>query len=167
MIHLRPFRGLRPDKKYVTEVPVPPFSNLSNRAAMELLSSNPRSFLHVISPKIGLKDDSRDGDAESFKIGLINLKRMASQGVLVRDSMPCFYVYRFIMGDHVQTGLLGCISCDDYESGIIKKHEKTLQHREKGHVNRMLGLGFHPTPVFLFFHAHKNTFTNIVGTLYK
>jgi uncharacterized protein (DUF1015 family) len=57
--------------------------------------------------------------------GAENLARLVDDGVLLREASPALYLYRQIMGDHVQTGLVAGASVDEYENDLIKKHEFT------------------------------------------
>ena len=48
-----------------------------------------------------------------------------SENLLAQDAEPSLYVYRLADGDKSQTGIVACCSIDEYEQGLIKKHEKT------------------------------------------
>ena len=50
------------------------------------------------------------------------------------------YVYRLRMGDHVQTGVVACCSVDEYDEGLIKKHERTRRDKEDDRTRHLLAL---------------------------
>jgi uncharacterized protein (DUF1015 family) len=66
----------------------------------------------------------------------------------MQDSHDCFYVYRQRMGAISQTGLVVCASVDDYQSGVIKKHEHTRADKEDDRVKHIDYLDANDEPVF-------------------
>ena len=52
-------------------------------------------------------------------------------------------------GDHVQTGLAGCYSLDEYDSGAIKKHERTRPDKEDDRTRHMVAIEAQTGVVFL------------------
>ena len=69
--------------------------------------------------------------------------------VLQRETEPCLYVYQQQMGSHVQRGLVAGCHVDDYDAGIIKKHEKTRKDKEDDRTRHVLALDANAEPVFL------------------
>ena len=59
------------------------------------------------------------------------LKDFVANGFLVQDTQARVYIYKQQMGDHIQHGVLGLTSIDDYENNLIKKHEFTLKKKEE------------------------------------
>jgi uncharacterized protein (DUF1015 family) len=68
--------------------------------------------------------------------------------VLLQDQGDCYYVYRQRMGAIDQTGLVVCASVDDYQSGVIKKHEHTRADKEEDRVRHIDYLDANDEPVF-------------------
>ena len=52
------------------------------------------------------------------------------------------------MGAITQTGLVVCASVDDYQSGVIKKHEHTRADKEEDRVKHIDYLDANDEPVF-------------------
>jgi uncharacterized protein (DUF1015 family) len=73
--------------------------------------------------------------------------------VLFKESKPCYYIYQLIMDGRAQTGLVCVSSVDDYENGIIKKHEFTRPEKEQDRINHMKTIGAQTGNVFL---AYRN-----------
>src|SRR5437016_6098501 len=57
------------------------------------------------------------------------------------------------MGRHSQTGLVAAASCEDYLSGVIKKHEFTRPDKEDDRVRHIETLDSQTGPVFLVYPA--------------
>src|SRR5204862_7266610 len=93
--------------------------------ARELAKYNPLRFLHVSKPESDLTTGTDLHSAVVYEKGKENFQRLISEGALVQDQQPCFYLYRQVMGRHSQVGLVAVASCEDYQKSIIKKHEFT------------------------------------------
>ena len=150
---VRPFKGIRPRPDIVEKVASPPYDVITSDEAREIAAGNPLSFLHVVKAEIGLPAGVDVHSAEVYKASLDNFERMREQGVFIQDPVPCFYVYRLRMGDHVQTGLAVGASVDEYESGGIKKHELTRPDKEDDRARHVETLKANAGPV-LFTYRH-------------
>lgn len=153
MASVKPFRGLRPKKEYARKVAAPPYDVLSSKEAREMAKDNPLSFLHVNKPEIDLEEGMDPYDERIYRKGAENLHKLIEGGILVRDASPFFYVYKQVMGDHKQVGLVACASVEDYENNLIKKHEFTRQEKEDDRVNHVSHLNAQVGPVFLTYVA--------------
>src|SRR5437899_11928608 len=57
------------------------------------------------------------------------------------------------MGAHTQVGLVAAASCQDYLTGVIKKHELTRIDKEDDRVRHIEALNSQTGPVFLTYRA--------------
>lgn len=157
MSRIKPFRGLRPIPEKAAQVASPPYDVLNSGEAREMAAGNPISFLHVVKPEIDLPEGTDLYSDEVYATGAKNLKRLAEDGVLKRDERPCFYLYRQIMKiggeDHAQTGVVAGASVEEYERGLIKKHELTREAKEKDRTRHVETLDANTGPVFLTYRA--------------
>jgi len=118
-----------------------------------MAAGNPLSFLRVSKPEIELPADT-DPHADSvYARGNENFQRLIAEGVLRRDPAPVFHLYRQIMGDHSQTGIVGLASCEEYLANIVRKHELTRIDKEDDRVRHIEALNAQTGPVFLTYHA--------------
>ena len=148
MAIIRPFRALRPPKKLADKVAALPYDVMNVEEACTMAAGNPNSFLHVSRPEIDLPAEIDPHDESVYVRGKHNLDKFIQQGVLVQDSQDSFYVYRQRMGGITQTGLVVCASVDDYQSGVIKKHEHTRADKEEDRVKHIDYLDANDEPVF-------------------
>jgi uncharacterized protein (DUF1015 family) len=153
MARLRPFRAWRPRPELAAQVASPPYDVLSSDEARRMADGNPLSFLHVGKPEIDLPPGTDVYSTAVYEKGAVNLRRLIEKGVLVREPAPALYLYRQRMGDHVQTGLVGGASVDEYESGLIKKHEHTRMVKEDDRTRHIDALEAQTGPVFLTYKA--------------
>ncbi len=146
---IRPFPGLRPLPEKAAEVAAPPYDVLDSNEARERAKGKPWSFLHISKPEIDLPAGTDPYSPEVYAKGKENFGRMIEEGVLKQDSAPCYYLYRLIMGDHQQTGLVAAASVADYDTNRIRKHEFTRPDKEDDRVRQVDALSAQTGPVFL------------------
>ncbi|HEX8027824.1 MAG TPA: DUF1015 family protein [Vicinamibacterales bacterium] len=155
MSAIYPFAALRPTPKAAAAVASVPYDVVSTEEARALAAGNPLSFLHVSRPEIDLAPGSDPHADAVYQQAAIAFKTLREDAPLVVEEMPSFYVYRLRMGEHVQAGLAACFSIDEYDRGLIKKHEKTRPDKEDDRTRHMLAIGAQTGPVFLTYRASK------------
>ncbi len=152
MAIVRPFRAHRPPASLVVRVSCPPYDVINTAEARALAGGDPDSLLRVTKPEIDLPGVDEHAD-EVYARGKANLAELIERGVLVQDTEPTLYIYAQKMGDHHQVGVVGCASVGDYDSDVIKKHEKTRADKEDDRTRHIDTLGMHDEPVFLTYQA--------------
>lgn len=156
MAKLKPFRGIRPPRELADKVAAPPYDVLNSAEAREMAEGNPYTFLHVNKPEIDLPVEIDVHDDSVYQKGAENLEAFIANGVIKQDAKQHFYVYRQVMGTHVQTGLVAIASVEEYEQNLIKKHEFTRPEKEDDRVKHMDVLNTQVGPVFLTYEAQSN-----------
>jgi uncharacterized protein (DUF1015 family) len=152
---VHPFAGLRPPKDQVLKVACPPYDVVNSKEARAYAEGNPISYFHISKPEIDLPGVD-EHDEKVYQQGVTNMARFKKDGVLVADAKPCFYLYRQKMGDHVQVGLVAGASVDEYQAGLIKKHELTRADKEDDRTKHVDMLDANDEPVFLTYPAKKS-----------
>ncbi len=150
---IKPFAGLRPAPGRALDVAAPPYDVMSVQEARRMVAGRPWSFLHISRPEVDLPEDTDPYAPQVYAKARENLDRMLSEGVLVRDPMPCYYVYRLTRGEHVQTGLVAVASVAAYEADRIKKHELTRPVKEDDRVRQIDALDAQTGPVLLVYKS--------------
>ena len=153
MAQLIPFRALRPAPLVAPRVASVPYDVVNTDEARALAQGNPLSFLHVTRSEIDLPDTTSPYDASVYAAAAANLQSLKTAAPLVTDEEPGLYCYKQQMGDHVQTGLAGCFSVDEYERDVIKKHEKTRPDKEDDRTRHIIELRAQTGVVFLTYRA--------------
>jgi uncharacterized protein (DUF1015 family) len=152
-MRLAAFRALRPTAESVTRVAAPPYDVVSRSEAARLAEGNPLSFLHVGRAEIDLPDQVDAYDERVYARARENLERLVGEGVLVREAAPSLYLYRLVMEGRAQVGVMGCVHVDDYERGVIRKHETTRPDKEDDRTRHVLTLRAHAEPVLLTYRG--------------
>ena len=110
------------------------------------------SFLHVSRSDIDLPPETDPHDPLVYAKAKENLTRLRTDGALVEEAAPSFYVYELTQEGHSQLGVVGCVHVDDYAGNVIRKHENTRKDKEDDRTRHVLTLNAHAEPVFL---AHE------------
>ncbi len=150
---IKPFKDIQTKKEYAKQVASPPYDVLNSEEARAMAADNPYSFLHVNKPEIDLPPETDIYDEKVYQKGAENFNRLMDDGILIIDEKPALYIYRQIMGDHIQYGLVAAASVDEYDQNIIKKHELTRTDKENDRVKHILSLNAQVGPVFLTYKA--------------
>jgi uncharacterized protein (DUF1015 family) len=108
-------------------------------------------------------------DAQTLKLRPVlgdsltdKLEKLVSDGVCEQDCENRFYIYRQVMNGRAQTGLVGCVSIDDYINNVIKKHELTRADKEADRINHVDYCDANTGPIFLTYRP-KNEIAAIVN----
>jgi len=155
MARIEAFRAFRPRPDVAADVASPPYDVLNSAEARTMAADNPISFLHVNKPEIDLPEGINPYDETVYTKGAENLKTLVDEGIMIRENAPALYIYRQIMGDHSQVGVVAGASVDEYESGLIKKHEHTRKKKEDDRTRHVDALDANTGPVFLTYRADQ------------
>jgi uncharacterized protein (DUF1015 family) len=155
MAIVQPFAALRPVPERASDVAAVPYDVVTTAEARSLAEGNPWSFLHVSRSEIDLPDDVDPHSPAVYRKAAENFERLATEGVLVRDSEPALYAYRLGMNERSQTGIAAAFSVDEYASDVIRKHERTRRDKEDDRTRHIVALRAQTGPVFLTYRGRK------------
>ena len=153
MATLKPFAALRPQPELAAQICELPYDVMSSDEARDMAAGNPLSFLRVSKPEIDLPAGTDLYSPEVYAKGRENFAQLIAQGALKQDAQPAFYLYRQVMGQHAQVGLVAAASCEEYLQNLIKKHELTRVDKEDDRVRHIETLNAQTGPVFLTYRA--------------
>ena len=163
MATVRPFRAVRPEKRYAEQVASLPYDVMSREEAAGMASGKPYSFLHISRSEIDLPPHEDPYSAVVYEKGRENLAALIKEGALIREEKPMFYIYRQAMGGREQTGLVCCVAVDEYIDGTIKKHELTRIEKELDRINHFDVCNANTEPVFLAYRDDKRIRSLVEG----
>lgn len=153
MSAIRPFQALRPVAEVAARVSSVPYDVVNTEEARAQAEGNPLSFLHVTRPEIDLPPGTDPHADEVYAQAVRSFEELRRAAPLTLDPEPGFYFYRLRAGGHEQTGLAACYSIDEYEQGLIKKHELTRRDKEDDRTRHMVDLRAQTGVVFLTYRA--------------
>jgi uncharacterized protein (DUF1015 family) len=151
MAKIRPFRALRPQPAFASQIASVPYDVVNAEEARALAAGNPLSFLHVSRSEIDLPAGTNPYDDIVYRTAAERFAAIRAH--MVEEPEPALYFYKLRMGAHEQTGLAACYSVDEYDADLVKKHEKTRRDKEDDRTRHIAELRAQTGPVFLTYHA--------------
>jgi Uncharacterized conserved protein len=137
---IKPFRALRPQPDVADRVACVPYDVVDDSEVREFIHENPLSFLRVTRPEAELAEQERQTAVFAFEQARQSLRRLIDEGILISETDDSLYVYRLRTGVHEQTGVVACCSLDEYEQGLIRKHENTRPDKVENRTGHLLTL---------------------------
>ncbi len=154
-VKIKPFKAYRPLPELAEKVALIPNNLMNEPDRRRAAKNNPYSFGHIAKPRINFPDDIQKTDAQLFEFARLYFEKLETEGVLIRDTTPCFYIYRLSMDNRSQTGLICCMDICDYQQGKIKKHEHTRAEKEIENAIQIEVTRINSNPVFLAYPAER------------
>ena len=156
MAVIHPFNALRPPPEKARQVSSVPYDVVNSEEAAALAAGNPLSFLHVSRPEIDLPEGTDLYSDAVYRKALENFQQLITDCPLETEEVPSLYLYRLIMGEHEQVGLVCCCAVDEYDQDLIRKHERTRRDKEDDRTRHMMVLQAQTGPVFLTYRARPD-----------
>ena len=157
MAIIKPFKALRPRPEYAEAVSCVPYDVLTKAEARRYVADNQLSFLRVTRPKSDFAKGEVPAWNEVVEHAKENYRWFVDQGYLERDAENAIYIYRLSRGDHEQTGVVACLSLDDYENGVIKKHENVRPEKVNERAAHIISLRAQTGLIFTAFRGTDET----------
>jgi uncharacterized protein (DUF1015 family) len=157
---IKPFRALRPVVEKAKQVACVPYDVVQKSEARAYVDENRLSFLRVTRPKSLYPKGEKPPLPEIFRRAKTNLDDFIREGIFRTDPDEALYVYQLAGPDHTQTGIVGCLSIDEYEAGVIKKHENVRPEKVQERAGHILALRAQTGLIFMAFRG-----TDAIGRL--
>jgi uncharacterized protein (DUF1015 family) len=131
MAKIAPFRAVRYNLEKIQDpsrVTAPPYDVISPEMQEELYQRSPFNLVRLILGKI----EDEDNEVCNRYVRAAGLFRQwMTDGILVRDGQPSIYLYDEEyqvegLGTVVRKGFMALARLEDFATGMVKPHEKTL-----------------------------------------
>jgi len=137
-----------PDSATAARVSSLPYDVMNREEAAKMAEGNPDNFLRVTRSEIELPATTDAYSPAVYEQAAKNWQRLKSE-VLAKDTKPCYYVYSLVMDGRTQTGVVATVTVDEYDRGIVRRHEKTRKEKEDDRTRHITALRAQTGPVFL------------------
>lgn len=158
MAIVKPFKGIRPPKKYVEQVESRPYDVLDSEEARIEAGDNEKSLYHIIKPEIDFPVGTSEYDPRVYEKAAENFQKFQDNGWLVQDEKEQYYIYAQTSSlpanggvEKTQYGLVVGAYSGDYQTGVIKKHELTRRDKEEDRMKHVRVNDANIEPVFFAF----------------
>jgi uncharacterized protein (DUF1015 family) len=151
MAKIVPFRALRYNPAKIgnpERVMAPPYDVISPTLQEELYRRDPHNVVRLILGKTGEGDSETDN---RYTRAAADFQKWQDEEVLVRDPEPSLYLYDQeypLEGGEtvVRKGFMALTRIEDFSSGVVKPHEKTLAgpKTDRLHLTKACSANFSP-----------------------
>ena len=155
MAVIKPFRSIKPTKELASKVAALPYDVYNRKEACEVVKNNEYSFLRIDRAETQFDDSVDTYDNRVYAKAKELLEDMKTKGIYKKEDKPCYYVYELTMDGRVQTGIVACVSIDDYMNNIIKKHENTRTDKELDRIRHVDTCSAQTGPIFLAYRENN------------
>ena len=148
MAKINPFKAVRPTRDKVSLVASRSYQSYTQDELEARLDYNPFSFLHIINP--GYKYHQDITGKERYTLVKNRYLEFKEDHIFVQDETPAYYIYKIVNREGFAfSGIVAAASAEDYQKDIIKKHEDTIEYRERIFKDYLKTVGFNAEPVLL------------------
>lgn len=155
MADIRPFQAIRPAKDKIGEIAELPYDVFNREEARALVAKRPHSFLAIDRPETQFEPEHDMYADEVYAKAKEMLWDWVQDGSFVQEDKPCYYIYQLTMDGRTQTGICACASIEDYQNGVIKKHENTRAEKEQDRIRHVDTCNAQTGPIFLAYRANQ------------
>jgi len=153
MAAIRSFRALRAVPDTASRVASPPYDVMDVDEARELARGEPLSFLRVSRAELELPSETDPYADAVYVRAAENFRKIRVAAPFVTEAKPSLYCYRLQTTGHEQTGVTACYSLDEYDRGLIKRHEHTRWDKKADRTRHLTELGAQTGLVLLTYRA--------------
>ena len=153
MANIKAFKGLRPQIENVKDLACLPYDVMNSKEAAQMAEGKGNSLLHITRAEIDCAEGTDIHSEIVYNKSVENFNAFQEKGWLVEDEEARFYIYAQTMNGRTQYGIVGAAACDDYNKGIIKKHELTRPDKEEDRMILTRYLNANIEPVFFSYKA--------------
>ena len=153
MAQIKPFPGLRPPHAMAKDVACLPYDVMNSEEAAKMAEGKACSLLHITRAEIDCPEGTDVHSDQVYNGAVASFKAFQDKGWLVQDDEARYYIYAQTMNGRTQYGIVGAAACEDYNQGIIKKHELTRPDKEEDRMVLTRYLNANIEPVFFAYKA--------------
>lgn len=131
MVNIKGFKAYKLEPEYLSDVPIETNDNLDFTEGREEVRIRD-SFLKIHRPEFEFDEHIAKDKTNMYDIlhkGKMNLKDFIDRGIFKKTDSEVGFLYRQILEEREQCGLLFCISDDDYVNKKVLPHEQTFEDR--------------------------------------
>jgi uncharacterized protein (DUF1015 family) len=156
MAEISSFRALRyhPAAAPLAEVVTQPYDKITPQMQERYYAASPYNFVRLVLGK------QQEGDREGSNVytrAADSYREWRRQGILRPDPEPALYLYsqRFQApgggGERERRGFLALVRLEDYERGVICRHERTLTAPKADRLHLLQATGAQFEPLFFLY----------------
>lgn len=153
---IAPFRALRFNPQKVgdlSRVVAPPYDVISPEAQEELYQRDPHNVVRLI---LGRQFSGDDDKNNRYTRAAADFRVWRDEGILIQDDEESVYLYEQVfeiqgLGPRTRRGFMAVRRLEEYGTGRMIPHEKTLEGPKADRLLLMKGCGANLSPIFALY----------------
>jgi uncharacterized protein (DUF1015 family) len=166
MVTIHPFAAVRPRSDIAQSVAAVPYDVVDAEEARVCIEANPLSFLRVSRADAEIPSISPH-DPRVYEQAKANFHSLLERHLLQKDDVPSLYIYRVHSGERTFTGLVACMTAEEYRSGLIRKHELTTYEKEEDRTRHIDAVNAQTGLVFLVYRDKEDLHQSVEALVYS
>ncbi|MFH1904285.1 MAG: DUF1015 domain-containing protein [bacterium] len=161
MAIIKPFRGIRYNKEKIQnleKVVSPPYDVISEQEKRDYLNSSPYNIIRLILP-------DPDGGNDKYNSACNLLNQWLDSDIVKRDESLSIYIYQQIFNidgvDITRTGFICLLKLEDFKTGTVLPHEKTLSAPKEDRLRLMNACKANLSQIFGLYQDTNHTISQI------
>src|SRR3990167_3646528 len=158
MVQITPFRGILYNQKKIrdlSKVIAPPYDVITPEEHDRLYRKSPYNFVRLI---LSQEPGPYESVARLFE-------GWQAEGIFVRDDKPALYFLSHRFSDNQgktreRLGFIALAQIEDFSTGAIRPHEKTLAAPKEDRLRLMLACHANLSPIFALYSHPRQTINN-------
>lgn len=155
MANLKEFFCIRPKECYVKAVAALPYDVYSREEARKEIEREPMTFLKIDRSDALFHSSVSSNDPCVYEKTRELFEEMLKEEVFMNEDVECLYVYELGWASKVQSGIVACISIDDFLNGTVKKHENTRKEKQEDRIKHIEACQAQTGPIFMTYRAKE------------
>jgi uncharacterized protein (DUF1015 family) len=132
-----------------------PYDVFTRHEAAEEIAAHPRSFLRIDKTAALFPDKVNEYDECVYARAVELFAADERAGLYLCEDEPHYFLYRLMKDGHAQTGIVACIAVDDYQAGVLKRHENTRAFKLEDRVRHIAALHAQTGPVLVTYRVQE------------
>jgi len=166
LAEIKPFKGVLYSKSIIGDlstIVAPPYDVISEEAQKNLLKKSKYNVVRLELPQGASADSSKNN---KYTKACSTYNEWLEKGVLVRDLEPAVYVYEQeyeVKGEKKnRVGFIALAKVEDFSTGIVKAHERTLKGPKADRLRLMRACGTNFSQIFSLFSDPEHKIDEIL-----
>jgi len=152
MPKIKPFDSYLIKKQRAGAVVSPAYDSVTSELRRKFAEENPDNFINTMRLQGDYPADKQPTQEELLNTNKDSLLRLLASGSYTELSQPSMFVYRLANERHTQTGLVCEVGIQEYENGVLLKHESTRRDKEDLLARYQEVVGAASSPICLTTH---------------
>jgi uncharacterized protein (DUF1015 family) len=127
---IKAFDGYLVNPERAHDIVSPAYDSVSPEQRRQFAEAHPENFINTMRLQEDYPANAQPSQEQLLATNKERLQQLLANGSFNSLTEPCMFVYRLGAGKHIQTGVVCEVAVDDYERGLLRKHENTRSSKE-------------------------------------